>query len=156
MGRRLHEVVVGGLFVRRGIGDGIGPILHDGFQRSGPTLVGIHPEGTRNPGDDPYTLLPAKSGIGRLIYAARGVPVVPVFTNGLLPNNLPRQIISNFDGTGTPIHSVFGAPIDFGGLLSEPASPRLFTRISEACLDAVRRLGEEERALRALETRAAS
>ena len=59
--------------------------------RSGPTLVGIHPEGTRNTGDDPYTLLPAKSGIGRLIYAARDVPVVPVFTNGLLPNNLPRQ-----------------------------------------------------------------
>ena len=122
--------------------------------RSGPTLVGIHPDGTRNPGDDPYTLLPAKSGIGRLIYAARDVPVVPVFTNGLLPNNLPRQIISNFDGTGTPIHSVFGAPIDFGGLLSEPASPRLFARISEACLDAVRGLGEEERALRAREAHA--
>jgi 1-acyl-sn-glycerol-3-phosphate acyltransferase len=118
--------------------------------RSGPTLVGIHPEGRRNPGDDPYDLLPAKSGIGRLIYAARDVPVVPVFTNGLLPNDLPRQIKSNFDGTGRLIHSVFGAPIDFGGLLSEPASPRLFARISQACLDAVRQLGEEERRLRAL------
>ena len=56
-----------------------------GLLRSGETLVGIHPEGRRNPGTDPYQLLPAKSGVGRLIHAARGVAVVPVFTNGLLP-----------------------------------------------------------------------
>jgi 1-acyl-sn-glycerol-3-phosphate acyltransferase len=120
--------------------------------RRGETLVGIHPEGRRNPGDDPYQLLPAQSGVGRLIHAARGVPVVPVFTNGLLPNNLPRQIISNFDGTGTTIHSVFGEPIDFGGLREEPASPRLFTRLAEKCLDSVKLLGNEERALRENET----
>jgi 1-acyl-sn-glycerol-3-phosphate acyltransferase len=106
-------------------------------------------EGRRNPGDDPYQLLPAKSGVGRLIHAARGVPVIPVFTNGLLPNNLPRQVLSNFDGTGIPIHSVFGMPIDFSDLLSEPASPRLFTRLSERCLDEVRKLGREEKVLRA-------
>jgi 1-acyl-sn-glycerol-3-phosphate acyltransferase len=117
--------------------------------RAGNTLVGIHPEGRRNPGDDPYALLPAKSGVGRLVHTARDVAVVPVFTNGLLPNDLPRQIISNFDGTGTLIHSVFGEPIDFGGLLAEPPSVRLFKKISEACLDAVRALGREEQALRA-------
>jgi 1-acyl-sn-glycerol-3-phosphate acyltransferase len=121
--------------------------------RAGETLVGIHPEGRRNPGTDPYALLPAKSGVGRLIYAARGVPVVPVFTNGLLPDNLPRQVLSNFDGSGIPIHSVFGAPIDFSDLLAEPASTRLFSRIAERCLDEVRKLGEEERALRAAEQR---
>jgi 1-acyl-sn-glycerol-3-phosphate acyltransferase len=119
--------------------------------RAGETLVGIHPEGRRNPGDDPYALLPAKSGVGRLILAAKGVPVVPVFTNGLLPNNLPRQVRSNFDGTGIKIHSVFGNPIDFGGLLDEPMSPRLCARVSQLCLDEVRKLGEEEKALRAAE-----
>jgi 1-acyl-sn-glycerol-3-phosphate acyltransferase len=117
--------------------------------QDGQTLVGIHPEGRRNPGTDPYDLLPAQSGVGRLIYAARGVPVVPVFTNGLLPNDLPRQILSNFDGTGIPIHSVFGSPIDFGGRLSEPASPKLFAKLAETCLDEVRKLGEEEKRLRA-------
>jgi 1-acyl-sn-glycerol-3-phosphate acyltransferase len=117
--------------------------------RDGQTLVGIHPEGRRNPGTDPYDLLPAQSGVGRLIYAARGVPVVPVFTNGLLPNDLPRQILSNFDGTGIPIHSVFGSPIDFGGRLSEPPSGRLFAKLAETCLDEVRKLGEEEKVLRA-------
>jgi 1-acyl-sn-glycerol-3-phosphate acyltransferase len=120
-----------------------------GLLRGGETLVGIHPEGRRNPGDDPYELLPAKSGVGRLIHAARDVPVIPVFTNGLLPNNLPRQVLSNFDGTGIPIHSVFGTPIDFSDLLNEPASQRLFTRLSERCLDQVRKLGQEEKALRA-------
>jgi 1-acyl-sn-glycerol-3-phosphate acyltransferase len=119
--------------------------------RGGETLVGIHPEGRRNPGTDPYDLLPAKSGVGRLIHAARGVPVVPVFTNGLLPNNLGRQVVSNFDGTGVPIHSVFGSPIELGDLLSEPASPRLFSRLSERCLDEVRKLGLEEKALREAE-----
>jgi len=124
--------------------------LHElaGLLRAGNTLVGIHPEGRRNPGDDPYDLLPAKSGVGRLIHAARGVAVVPVFTNGLLPNDLPRQIKSNFDGTGIAIHSVSGAPIDFSNELAEAASPRLFTKIAERCLDAVRVLGEEEKALR--------
>jgi 1-acyl-sn-glycerol-3-phosphate acyltransferase len=117
--------------------------------RAGETLVGIHPEGRRNPGDDPYQLLPAKSGVGRLIHAARGVPVVPVFTNGLLPNNLPRQVWSNFDGSGIPIHSVFGNPIDFGDLLAEPASPRLYARLAERCLDEVKKLGAEEKLLRA-------
>ena len=126
-----------------------------GLLLAGQTLVGIHPEGRRNPGTDPYELLPAKSGVGRLIHAARGVPVVPVFTNGLLPNDLPRQITSNFDGTGVPIHSVFGAPIDFGALLAEPPSQRLFGRIAEACLVAVRQLGEEEKRLRALGAAAA-
>jgi 1-acyl-sn-glycerol-3-phosphate acyltransferase len=120
-----------------------------GLLRAGGTLVGIHPEGRRNPGDDPYDLLPAKSGVGRLILAARGVPVVPVFTNGLLPNNLPRQVLSNFDGTGIKIHSVFGNPIDFGELLNEPMSPRLCARVSQRCLQEVRKLGEEEKALRA-------
>lgn len=122
-----------------------------GLLQRGETLVGIHPEGRRNLGDDPYELLPAQSGVGRLIHAARGVPVVPVFTNGLLPNDLPRQIISNFDGTGTRIHSVFGAPIDFGGLREEPGSPRLFSRLAEKCLEQVELLGHEERALRAAE-----
>jgi 1-acyl-sn-glycerol-3-phosphate acyltransferase len=120
-----------------------------GLLRGGETLVGIHPEGRRNPGDDPYELLPAKSGVGRLIHAARGVPVIPVFTNGLLPNNLPRQVLSNFDGTGISIHSVFGTAIDFGDLLNEPATPRLFRRLSERCLDEVRKLGQEEKSLRA-------
>lgn len=109
-------------------------------------FVGVHPEGTRNKTGDPYTLLPPQSGIGRLIRAA-GVPVVPVFVNGL-GNDLARQVAGGISGRGTPIHVVFGAPIDFGPLTSAPDGPAAHKRIAEACLSAIRALGEEERALR--------
>jgi hypothetical protein len=44
---------------------------------------------------------------------------------------------------------VFGEPVDFGGMLNEPPSPRLHKKISERTLDVIRKLGEEERELRA-------
>jgi len=115
--------------------------------RRGGTFVGLHPEGTRNQGDDPYTLLPAQSGVGRVIQAAK-VDVLPVFVNGL-GNDLPKQIAGNFTRKGTPIVIHFGAPVDFGGLLDEAPSPRLHRKISEHALEHIRRLGEEEREIRA-------
>ena len=39
--------------------------------RRGGMLAGIHPEGTRNLGDDPYSFLPAQRGVGKIIHAAR-------------------------------------------------------------------------------------
>jgi 1-acyl-sn-glycerol-3-phosphate acyltransferase len=115
--------------------------------RRGGTFVGLHPEGTRNKGDDPYSFLPAQSGVGRVIQAA-GVDVLPVFVNGLC-NDLPKQIAGNFTGKGTPIIINFGAPIDFGEMLAEPPSPRLHKRISEFALDEIKKLGDEEREIRA-------
>jgi 1-acyl-sn-glycerol-3-phosphate acyltransferase len=114
--------------------------------KKGGAFVGLHPEGTRNKTSDPYTLLPAQSGVGRIIQAAR-VPVLPVFINGL-GNDIVRQVASNFTRTGAPVHVVFGAPIDFGSMLDSPPSPRLHRRISEHCVDVIRKLGDEERALR--------
>jgi 1-acyl-sn-glycerol-3-phosphate acyltransferase len=114
--------------------------------RRGGTFVGLHPEGTRNKGDDPYELLPAQGGVGRVIQAA-GVDVLPVFINGL-GNDLKRQVAGNFTRKGTPIIVNFGAPVDFEGMLQEPPSPRLHRRISEHALEHIRKLGEEERAIR--------
>ena len=115
--------------------------------RRGGMFAGIHPEGTRKKDDDPYTFLPAQRGVGRIIYGAR-VPVIPVFINGLI-NDLPRQIESNFDGSGQEIHVVFGAPIDFGGLLDEPPSARVEQRIADRTLEVIGELGQEEKRLRA-------
>jgi 1-acyl-sn-glycerol-3-phosphate acyltransferase len=114
--------------------------------KQGGFFAGIHPEGTRGKGEDPYELLPAQSGVGRVIHGAR-VPVIPVFINGLI-NDLPRQIRSNFDGTGRRIVVVFGRPVDFGGLLEERPSPRTFQAIAERALSSIRELGEEERKYR--------
>jgi 1-acyl-sn-glycerol-3-phosphate acyltransferase len=113
----------------------------------GGCMVGFHPEGTRNQGD-PYQLLPARTGIGRLAHRAR-VPVVPVFTNGLLTEDLPKQIRSNFDGTGVPIHTVVGEPVDLADLFDEPASQSVFKRISNKIRDSIVDLGAEEAEIRA-------
>ncbi len=110
-------------------------------------FVGLHPEGTRNKSDDPYTLLPAQSGVGRIIHNAKAT-VLPVFINGL-GNDLPKQIAGNFTRKkGDPIHIVFGAPIDFGDLLNKPSSPRVYKQIADQSLEVVRLLGEEERQYR--------
>jgi 1-acyl-sn-glycerol-3-phosphate acyltransferase len=115
--------------------------------RQGGTMLGYHPEGTRNKGD-PYKLLPVRAGIGRLVHGAR-VPVVPVFTNGLRVDGLATQVKSNFDGTGIPIHTVFGAPIDFGTLLDQPANQSTFKQIANRIASTISELGQEEKQLRA-------
>jgi 1-acyl-sn-glycerol-3-phosphate acyltransferase len=112
--------------------------------KRGGYFCGIHPEGTRKKDDDPYTFLPAQRGVGRVIHEAR-VPVIPVFINGLLPNDLPRQVTSNFDGSGRKIVIVFGAPLDFSDLFAEPPSPKVHQAIADRTLEAIGRLGAEER-----------
>jgi 1-acyl-sn-glycerol-3-phosphate acyltransferase len=115
--------------------------------RRGGAFIGVHPEGTRNKGNDPYALLPAQSGVGRIIRHAEAA-VIPVFINGLI-NNLWRQISSNATKNGEPIVAVFGEPVDFGGLLSRAPSPRLYKQIAERAVEAIGALSREERELRA-------
>jgi 1-acyl-sn-glycerol-3-phosphate acyltransferase len=115
--------------------------------RRGGFFVGVHPEGTRKKDDDPYTFLPAQSGVGRIIRKAR-VPVVPVFVNGL-QNDFVKQIISGITRRGSDVHIVYGKPIDFGSLLDAPESPRTYKRVAEKCLEAIGELGQEEKAIRA-------
>jgi 1-acyl-sn-glycerol-3-phosphate acyltransferase len=114
--------------------------------KRGGAFCGIHPEGTRKKDDDPYTFLPAQSGVGRIIHHAR-VPVIPVFVNGL-GNDFTKQIAGDITKKGQPITVVFGEPIDFRTLLDEPPSPRLYKRISERTLEAIGELGAEEREIR--------
>jgi 1-acyl-sn-glycerol-3-phosphate acyltransferase len=115
--------------------------------RRGGTFIGMHPEGTRNKDGDPYTFLPAQSGVGRIIRQA-DVDVIPVFINGLI-NDLPKQLSSNETKDGVPIVVVFGKPVDFGGMLREKPSARLYKKIAERSIDAIRELSVEERAIRA-------
>ncbi len=115
--------------------------------RRGGFFVGLHPEGTRKKDDDPYTFLPPQSGVGRVIHKAK-VPVVPVFVNGL-GNDIAAQIRGGITGNGTPVHLVFGAPLDFGPLMSARGGPGTYKRIAQKCLDALGTLGLEEQAWRA-------
>src|SRR4029079_16659561 len=65
--------------------DEVGRIL-----RKGGAFMGICPEGKRNQSADPYELLPAQGGVGRIIQSAR-VPVIPAFVNRLT-NDIVRQL----------------------------------------------------------------
>ena len=112
--------------------------------RKGGAFVGLHPEGQRNLTDDPFTLLPAQPGVGRIIHGAR-VPVIPVFIHGL-GNDIVKQVSSNYTRTGNPVHVTFGAPVDFGSLLDKPPSPRLFREISERATNAIGDLAVEAKA----------
>ncbi|APR99586.1 hypothetical protein BCY86_02000 [Pajaroellobacter abortibovis] len=119
--------------------------------RRGNTFVGIHPEGTRNTGEDPYTLLPAQNGTGRLIYEAR-VPVLPVFINGLT-NHFIKQIYSNWRHQGEHVIIVFGEPIALSSLLDLPPSFSLYKQITNKTLIAIHQLGQEEKKLRSFITK---
>jgi 1-acyl-sn-glycerol-3-phosphate acyltransferase len=114
--------------------------------RRGGFFVGLHPEGTRKKDDDPYTFLPAQSGVGRVVHKAR-CTVIPVFVNGLC-NDFTKQVVGGLRGTGDPIHIVFGAPIDFGAVLRAPGSPRTYKHIAERCLEAIGELAQEEKIIR--------
>jgi 1-acyl-sn-glycerol-3-phosphate acyltransferase len=113
--------------------------------RRGGFFIGLHPEGTRNTGD-PYAMLPARSGVGRIIHQAR-MPVLPVFIHGL-GNDLKKQVLGNFTKKGDRVNVVFGKPVDFEGLLEKAPSPRVFKAVSERAMEVVAALGQEERRIR--------
>ncbi len=111
-------------------------------------VVGVHPEGTRGKGPDPYDLLPAQPGVGQMAFKS-GATVLPVWINGL-SNDFARQILSNFRAggrDGTPIHVVFGPPVDLSDFAGMNGRPTVYKRVSDRILADIRALGEVERTL---------
>ncbi|NRA33906.1 MAG: 1-acyl-sn-glycerol-3-phosphate acyltransferase [Polyangiaceae bacterium] len=111
--------------------------------RQGGTMVGIHPEGQRSTSGDPYQLLESQSGVGRLARQS-GAIVIPVFINGLV-NDLSHQVKSNFTNSGTPIHLVFGKPVELDELMQKAPSPKLYREITARVMAAIQDLAFEER-----------
>jgi 1-acyl-sn-glycerol-3-phosphate acyltransferase len=110
----------------------------------------IHPEGGRNKGDDPYSLLPARPGLGRIIHESRAT-VVPIFLHGF-PNSFGRYAsvaAARLRGAPPPVQAVMGEPIDFSRELATPGSPTLFHGMAQRITAEISALMPEERALRA-------
>ncbi len=107
-------------------------------------IIGFHPEGKRNLSDDPYSLLRAQPGIGKLIKDA-APQVIPVFITGL-SNNLPQQILGNWRG-GEPVRVHFGAPLDLSEYLAKPDRLRTYKEIADYVMLKIAELGEQDRAL---------
>ncbi|HTG92868.1 MAG TPA: lysophospholipid acyltransferase family protein [Pyrinomonadaceae bacterium] len=113
--------------------------------RVGPgNVIGFHPEGTRNKGDDPYSFLPAQPGVGKLIRAANP-QVIPVFIAGLC-NDLPRQIARNWNREDV-IRIHFGEMMDLSPYFEKPDRLRTHKEIADAVVAKIAELGEKDRAL---------
>ena len=105
-------------------------------------MVGVHPEGTRNNGPDPYPPLPAQPGVGRVAVRAR-VPVIPAFVLGM-SNDLPAIFRRNWTG-GAPIHVLFGPPLQLDDLYAEGDHPPVHKKIANRMREQIALLGEAER-----------
>lgn len=113
-------------------------------------VLGMHPEGTRNKGDDPYKFLSAQPGVGKL--ALVGQPtVVPTFILGL-GNNLAEDIRQNFTKDARRRHAVitvFGPPVDYADLTAEKPRPALYKKTADRFMAEIKKLAERQRELRA-------
>jgi 1-acyl-sn-glycerol-3-phosphate acyltransferase len=121
-----------------------------GILRRKGNVLGMHPEGTRGKGDDPYTFLRAQPGVGKLALIAQPV-VIPAFTLGL-GNNIVQDIRWNFGSEARrsrAVINVFGPPVDYGDLLAEKPRPALYKRTADRFMAEIKKLSERERALRA-------
>lgn len=106
-------------------------------------LIGFHPEGKRNLNDDPYEMLPAQPGIGKVIYAAKP-QVIPVFIAGL-GNDLPKQVLGNWTG-GEKVRIWFGEPVDLTEFYAKSDRLRTHKEIADYLMTKISELGEKDRA----------
>jgi 1-acyl-sn-glycerol-3-phosphate acyltransferase len=106
-------------------------------------VIGFHPEGTRNKGEDPYSYLRPQPGVGRLIMEARP-QVVPVFVAGL-GNDLRKQVLGNWRG-GEKVRVRFGPALDLSDFYGRRDSVRTHKEIADFCMSKIAELGEQDRA----------
>jgi 1-acyl-sn-glycerol-3-phosphate acyltransferase len=119
------------------------------FLQTPHSLVGLHPEGTRNQGD-PYELLPAQPGIGQIVLKSKPL-VVPVFVNGL-SNDFFGSLRTSFEPAAKREHPIiicYGDPVDYDEFLASKPRAALYKRCADKITDAISQLGERERRLRA-------
>jgi len=114
------------------------------------TVMGIHPEGTRNKTDDPYAFLRAQPGVGRVILeASEEVRVHPVFITGIA-NDLLREMRYNWLAPRAhPIDILFGPAIDFTDLRQRGNRASTQLLAAQRCVDHIKALAEQRREIAA-------
>ena len=105
--------------------------------------IGFHPEGKRNFSENPYDLLPAQPGIGKVIHAAQP-QVIPVFIAGL-GNDLPKQILGNWTG-GEKVRIHFGESIDLSEFYAKSDRIRTHKEIADFLMTKISELADRDRA----------
>ncbi len=109
-------------------------------------MVGVHPEGTRNKGADPYALLPAQPGVGRLALLTR-VPVVPAFVLGIQPS-LWALMRNNWASRNRrqAVRVYFGPPLDLADLYAQGDRAVTEKQIADRMRAAILAFAEQDRA----------
>jgi 1-acyl-sn-glycerol-3-phosphate acyltransferase len=113
------------------------------------SVVGVHPEGTRGKGPDPYELLPGQPGVGKIALLGKAT-IVPWFINGL-GNDIIDDVRVNFraDMRQTrPVTAVVGQPIDISDLAAQNPRPTLYKKTADRMMAVIAKLGEREREIR--------
>jgi 1-acyl-sn-glycerol-3-phosphate acyltransferase len=111
------------------------------------TVMGLHPEGTRGTSDDPYKLLRARAGVGRIALASPEAHIIPAFVLGM-SNDLPKEFGNNFFRPDeTRIDAFFGPEVRLDDLRMLPSSAQTSRRASERLLEAIAEQGEKHRAM---------
>jgi 1-acyl-sn-glycerol-3-phosphate acyltransferase len=113
-------------------------------------VIGMHPEGTRGKGPDPYSFLPAQPGVGKLALVAQPM-VIPAFIHGL-GNNVLEDVRANFTRQARgdrAVITVFGSPVDYTDLCAEKPRPTLYKKCADRFMVEIGKLAQRERALRA-------
>lgn len=110
------------------------------------TTVGLHPEGTRNKGDDPYDLLPAQPGVGRIAIDAEGTTVIPIFVHGITNRILDEARVNWMHPSERPIDLIFGPRVDLEDLRANGSRPANWKRAADRCRAAILKLAEAHRA----------
>ena len=157
LGIAVNAVVAGGAMYppiyrqseRRALNDETLDRMVEIVRRPG-NVLGMHPEGTRGKGPDPYTFLPAQPGVGKLALVARPV-VIPAFIHGL-GNSAVDDIRANFTRDARRARAiviVFGSPIDYSDLCVEKPRPTLYKKCADRFMAEVGVLSHRERELRA-------
>lgn len=157
IGIALNTLVAGGAMYppiyrqneRRVLNDAALDRMVEILQRPGDVL-GMHPEGTRGKGPDPYTFLPAQPGVGKVALLAKPT-VIPAFIHGL-GNNIVTDIAKSFQPGAqreNAVITVFGEPIDYSDLQAEKPRPTLYKKCSDRFMAALKPLAERERGIRA-------
>lgn len=129
---------------RRGELNPVSMAQMDALLRRQDTLVGIHPEASRNKNDDPYQFLRTRSGVGQLVQnCPDNTIIIPYFMCGLSSDFL-YEVKRNFKPAGqrgAPIRIRFGQPV-LASTLNREDSARDH---AEHLMDMIKALAEEER-----------
>jgi 1-acyl-sn-glycerol-3-phosphate acyltransferase len=121
--------------------------MHQALEKPG-SVLGIHPEGTRGKGTDPYEFLPPKPGVGQLVLEAHpDLTILPFFINGL-SNTVASEIRRNFKPEGQRGENIriwFGSPLRAADFHTE-RDPLV---VSRKLMGIIAELGEQDRNRRA-------